>query len=449
MLTVLGVDIGTTGMKMGVFHRERDDLELIEQFSQGYTLHTYNNGLFSDLDPAKWQDAFRRGCTALANHMADINAVALSGTTPGMTAMAADGAALYPAIPMLDQRSREQAKRIIDTIGLDTILAETGNMPVAGGCSLASILWLRDNEPDVFANTAVFGHSNTFMAKWLTGEFAIDPSSASLTALYNLVKNDLTWNIDIADAFDLPPDRLPRLMAAHESPGRVTSGMAREFGLTRKPPVIIGGNDAVLAAYSVGITEPGDIINVNGTCEITLVCLPECYGSTSYNVRAHVIPGRWLTLYVMNADGKAIDWFRGMFCSEMDDDTFFADFIPRSLNSWIGRKSAVEYVPFLLGSRYSLEPLKAAFTGLTPETTREECMAALFRGLAEYQKAHLDDIGEKVGLSDVIHITGGAMTDAIIRGKRAWMRDCEYVPEEQSSMKGAAMLGVMWLEGSR
>ena len=64
--------------------------------------------------------------------------------------------------------------------------------------------------PEVFRNAACFGHSNTFFAKWLTGEFAIDPSSASLTALYNTVRNDLTWNREIAGEFGLRMDQLPR-----------------------------------------------------------------------------------------------------------------------------------------------------------------------------------------------------------------------------------------------
>lgn len=446
-MTVMGVDIGTTGMKMGLYRRVDGGLELIDQFSQNYRIHTYHDGLFSDIDQAKWQDAFRNGCRSMAGHLAEVDALALSGTTPGLSAMTGDGTSLYPAILMLDQRSRKQAQHIIDTIGLDRLIAETGNMPVAGGCSLAGILWLRDNEPEVFAKTAVFGHSNTFMAKWLTGGFGLDPSSASLTALYNLVSNDLTWNDDIIGAFALCSEQLPRLIHSYDSTGRIKLELAREFGFVKEPPVIIGGNDAVLAAYSVGIDEPGDIINVNGTCEITLVCLDECFGSKAYNVRAHVLPDRWLTLYVMNAGGIALEWFHRIFCSEMNDDTYFSSFMTKAVETWIERDSTVTYVPFLMGSRYSQEPLKATFKGLTPETGREECMAALLRGLAEYQRLHIDEIGAKVDLKDVIHVTGGALNDSIIKGKRKWLRDCRYIYEEQSSMKGAAMLAVKHLEG--
>jgi sugar (pentulose or hexulose) kinase len=347
---------------------------------------------------------------------------------------------------MLDQRSPEQAEHIIRTVGLKTLLEVTGNMPVAGGCSLASILWLKEFEPAVYKKTHVFGHSNTYMARWLTGAFAIDPSSASLTALYNTARNDLTWNPDIARAFDLSLDRLPPLLSSHQSPGRVRSSIARTVGLTKEPPVVIGGNDAVLAAYSAGIEEAGDIINVNGTCEISLVCLPRCIPSTRYNVRTHVLPDRWLTLHVMNAGGKALDWFRGLFCRELSEDEFFKSFVPRSLETWIDRPSGVTYVPYLMGSRYSQKPLKAELRGLTPETSREEILAAIVRGLCEYQRRHLNEIERQVPLKPTVHITGGAVNNTLIRAKKRWMRKAEYRREEQSSLRGAAVLGKKHVE---
>jgi len=378
-----------------------------------------------------------------------VEVISLSGTTPGLTAMADDGSALYPAILMLDQRSRAQAQKIIDTIGLDRLLEITANMPVAGGCSLAGILWLRENYPDLFHKTFTFGHSNTYVARWLTGACAIDPSSASLTGLYNTTRNDLTWNGEIAHAFDLSLDRLPQIVPAWHSVGKVSSSLAKELGLRREPHVLIGGNDAILAAYSVGVQEPGDIINVNGTCEISLVCLPKCLPSLNYNIRAHVLPGRWLTLHVMNAGGKALEWFKSVFCSELSDDDFYNDFLPRAVDAWLDRDSGVTYVPYLMGSRYSLEPLKAELQGLTQTISREEILAAVIRGLSRYQKKHLDEISRQVPLRDIIHVTGGALNPALIRAKQKWMRQAHYIHEQDSSTKGAALLARLHLQSTK
>ena len=446
-MRILSVDVGTTALKMGVFESDGDTVKLIKQYSRDYPVNTYNDGTFSDIEPEKWKAAFGAGCKELGDLLGDIDVIPLSGTTPGFTVMDSEGNPLYPAILMLDQRSRRQAQHINDTVGINKLLTETSNMPVAGGCSLASLLWIKDNLSDVYGKIAAVGHSNTFMGKWLTGEFAIDPSSASLTAIYNTVQNDMTWNQDIAAAFDISMDLLPRVIPAYDSPGRIKSDLAAEFGLKKEPPVVIGGNDAVLAAYSLGIEEPGDIVNVNGTCEITLVCLPKCYPSKNYNIRCHVIPNRWLTLYVMNALGVAYEWFRMLFCSEMSEETFYKQFIPGAVNEWLEKESGVTYVPYLMGSRYSQEPLKAEFLGMTRETSKSELLAAMVKGLCVYQREHLKDISLQIPLADEIHVTGGAVNSALISAKKEWMRDCTYVFEEQSSMKGAALLGVKYLKG--
>ena len=448
-MMILAVDIGTTSMKMGVFRISDNTLTLVRHYTQEYEVNIYNEGLFGDIEQDKWKTAFIAGCKAMEDVVADVEVISLSGTTPGLTAMDESGEALYPAILMLDQRSRKQAKHIIDTIGLDYLLETTGNMPVAGGCSLAGILWLKDNVPETFRKTHKFGHSNTYFAHWLTGAFAIDPSSASLTALYNTVRNDLTWNKEIADTFGILLDQLPQIISSHRSVGRVSGSLAAELGLEKEPAVLIGGNDAVLAAYSVGIKEAGDIINVNGTCEITLVCLDRCLASANYNVRAHVLPNRWLTLHVMNAGGKALEWFRSLFCSELSTEQFYNEFVSQAIDTWLQRDSRITYVPYLMGSRYSLEPLKAQLLGLTHETSRDQILAAVVRGLCEYQKGHLDEVGKNVELKDVIHITGGAVNAALIRAKSKWMHRCEYVVEHESSMRGAAMLAQDYLENSR
>jgi sugar (pentulose or hexulose) kinase len=148
----------------------------------------------------------------------------------------------------------------------------------------------------------------------------------------------------------------------------------------------------------------------------------------------------------MNAGGKALDWFRELFCNELNAKQFYNEFLPSTIESWLDRQSSITYTPYLMGSRYSLEPLKAELSGLTQQTTREEILAAIVRGLCEYQKAHLGDIGKNVSLQNIIHVTGGATNPALIRAKSKWMRDCEYIYEEQSSMKGAALLGMKFIK---
>ena len=94
-MIILSADIGTTAMKMGIFEANGDKLTLAQQLLMEYAINTYNDGLFSNIEPEKWQKAFGKGCAAMADWMPEVDVIALSGTTPGLTAMDKDGRALY------------------------------------------------------------------------------------------------------------------------------------------------------------------------------------------------------------------------------------------------------------------------------------------------------------------------------------------------------------------
>ena len=166
-----------------------------------------------------------------------------------------------------------QAAAIRRLVGEERFLAETCNLPVSGGSSLASILWFRDERPEVWAAAAKFGHCNTYLVKRMTGSWAIDPSTVSITGLYNTARNDLTWNDSRPRLAGIPEDRLPPLHASPMSrSGRLLPAVADELGLPGGCTVLCGGNDAVLAALSGGLTEPGDVNIISGTCDIASVC---------------------------------------------------------------------------------------------------------------------------------------------------------------------------------
>ncbi len=407
---ILAMDVGTSGLKLGVFG---PDLEQRVMVARRYEIHLYDQGK-ADIRPETWWDAIRDACAEVRAYLGDVGVVALSVTTPGLTPMAADGTALGPAILFLDGRSRAQAAAIREAVGDDRFLAETCNLPVSGGSSLASILWIRDNQPEVWQAAAMFGHCNTYLVKRMTGQWAIDPSTTSITGLYNTAANDLTWNREILGLAGIPEDRLPPLMQSYEPAGRLLWPVADELGLPRDCPVLCGGNDAVLAALSGGLTEPGDINIISGTCDIVSVCTDRPVASPNFNVRCHVLPGRWLTFFVLNAGGAALAWFRRVACSEMSDDAYYSAYVPGVLEAFFGspdldaREAGLpEYLPFLAGSRYSLDRRMAELGGLTLETTREDLLLSLVRGNATYLGGHLREVAELVPIGDRVGISGG------------------------------------------
>jgi sugar (pentulose or hexulose) kinase len=444
---ILAVDVGTTALKLGIFSA---GLELRWETSRRYDVHVYGGGK-ADIHPDEWWRAFADACREAGERLGQVGVVAFSVTTPGLTPMAADGAPLGPGILFFDGRSTAQARWIRERVGEEKFLRETCNLPVTGGSSLASILWIREHQPEVWNAAAKFGHTNTYMVKRLTGEWVIDPSTVSITGLYNTTWDDLTWNDDVLRAAEIPAAKLPPLARSHECAGAILAAVADELGLPRDCAVLTGGNDAVLAAFSGGMTEPGQITNICGTCEITYVCVDQPIWSPNFNVRCHVAPARWVTFFVLNTGGKALEWFRSVFCGEMGENEFYLGYLPAVLESFFAdadrREAALPgYSPFLAGSRYSLDPLKAAFTGVTLETTRDDMLMALIRGNALYHGEHLKEVAVRVPLARKVHTTGGgAKIEGVMEAKRRWTGDFDYQYQDQSSLVGAAMLGQIHL----
>ena len=442
---ILAMDVGTTAFKLAVFS---PGLQKKCEAARPYDVRVYDDGK-ADIEPGKWWQALRECCAELGGGLDGVGVISLSVTTPGLTPMAADGTALGPAILFFDGRSHEQARAIRGLVGEERFLRETCNLPVSGGSSLCSILWIRERQPEVWAAAEKFGHTNTYMVKRLTGNWAIDPSTVSITGLYNTAANDLTWNAEVLRAAGIPESKLPPVMHSGKVAGRLLPEVAAELHLPADCAVLCGGNDAVLAAYSGGVTEPGAIANVCGTCEITSVCVDSPVRSPNFNVRCHVVPGRWFTFFVLNTGGKALEWFHSVFLQDMPEARFYEEYIPSVLAGFFAsgdldrREEALpEYTPFLGGNRYTLDRMKAAFSGLTLETTREDLLLAVIRGNALYHGRHLAEVGAMVQLGRKVSTTGGgARIPGYTAAKMRWTGEFEYEYQDQSSLLGAAMLG--------
>lgn len=448
---ILAVDLGTSALKLGVFSPE---LEKRCEARRAYDVHMYGQGK-ADVEPQTWWQALRECCAEVRNSLERVGVISLSVTTPALTPMTADGTALAPAILFLDGRSHKQSAAIRRIVGEERFLRETCNLPVSGGSSLSSILWFADHRPDVWKRAAKFGHCNTYVVKRMTGRWAIDPSTSSISGLYNTARNDLTWNAEILALSGIAEKRLPPLMQSYDPVGELLPAVADELGLPRDCIVLCGGNDAVLAAFSGGFTEPGDVNIISGTCDIANVCTDRPISSPNFNVRCHVVPGRWLTFFVLNAGGEGLDWFRRVMCREFDDEHFYGEYLPDVIERFLdapdldAREAELpEFVPYLGGSRYTTDRLKGSFSGLTLETTRDDLLLSLVRGNMAYLGGHLREVAVLVHIRRRVGISGGgACVRGMLAARRRWTGDSEYVFQDQSSMLGAAMLGRIYQTG--
>ena len=202
-----------------------------------------------------------------------------------------------------------------------------------------------------------------------------------------------------------------------------------------------------------GVVEPGDASIVSGTCDIASVCLDRPLASPDFNVRCHVLPGRWLTFFVLNAGGEALSWFHRVLCRELDDGQFYGEYLPAVLEAFLADPSAdareldlPTYEPFLAGSRYVVGRVTGSFGGVTLETTRDDLLLGLVRGNLRYLGDHLRDVRGRVPLGHSVGLSGGgAGVSGMLEARRRWTGPYDYVFQDQSSLLGAAMLGHMHL----
>jgi len=439
---ILAIDVGTTSFKMGIFN---ESLSVDKIYQQNYEVDIFN-GEKAEIDPEIWWQQVVNGCKSIGSELAEVDVVAFSVTTPGLVAMDKNGQALTKAILFLDQRSHSQASSIRNKIGEERLLEKACNLPVSGGSSLSSILWIKENQPEVYEKTYKFGHTNTFLVHKFTKKWAIDPSTTSITGLYNTKENNLTWNSDFLNELSLSEDKLPDLYQSYQEVGKIDTDVAKLLGLPETCKVLCGGNDAVLSAFSAGISKPGDILFISGTCDIMMVCLDNPRGSAEYNIRSHILPGLWMTLFVLNTGGKSLEWFQSVFCSEMTPDQFYNEYIPSVIENRIENEVPF-YEPFLQGSRYSVEALKAGFSGIDVNTTRDDFLMALLKGNNLYLASHLSEVSPIVKLNRNIKLAGGAGNIRNMdKVKKKWIGDYQFEYIEQSSLQGAAKLGELYFK---
>jgi xylulokinase len=431
------IDIGTSSLKAAIMGRE---LNIIKHTRKSYSYRVLEN-MGVEIDPEKIWAAVAKAAADLGSYRNRIEAITLCTFCPALTPMDTHGNALRNSIIHLDRRTYPQARKILRQVGEKKLLEITGNLPFPGGISLTSLLWIKENEPDVYRKTIVFGHMNTFIMKRLVGKWVIDPTNASMTGLYETCKYG-NWSRELTDEFNIDISKLPTVRDCDSFLGGLSEEAANMLGLRTGTPVIMGGGDTACAAFGAGSDEQGEILNIVGSSELLTITLKKPFPGKKYNLRTHVTRNRWV-VFVITVSGIALEWFRKQFCRDMNKKSFYSEYLPDVLQQG---DSTEAYLPHICGDRYSMQQRKGAFSGLTLNTSREDMLRAMVTGVMTPLTDAISECSKRVELSESVFLTGGGANHAIKEYKeRTVFAGYKFDIRKNCSLIGAAKLAAKYV----
>jgi xylulokinase len=347
---LVGLDVGTTGVKALAITPAG---EVVASAEEHYGLSSPQPG-WSEQDPEDW---WRASQAALARLGIEDGRIGLSGQMHGLVCMDERGNVLRPAILWNDQRTAAECAEIEERLGLERLIALTGNRALTG-FTAPKLLWLRRHEPDVYARIHRVVLPKDYVRLRLTGEWAIDAADASGTLLFDVA--DRHWSDEVLDALEIPAEWLPPVSESTE---------------------IAGAGDQQAAALGVGVISPGTVSVVLGTSGVVLAALPEYAHDGTARVHAfcHAAPGLWEAMGVMLNAAGALQWFRDALAPGASFDDLIAE-----ASRWEAGADGVLFLPYLQGERtpHADADATASFTGLSLRHDRGALARAVLEGVA-------------------------------------------------------------------
>ena len=418
---ILAHDLGTTGNKASLFDSAGE--ALASSFFGYDTEFAHVN--WAEQNPEDWWQAVCVSTKALLSQASvsekDIACITFSGQMMGCVAVDAKARPLRNAIIWADMRAESEADFLIEHAGWEETYRITGHR-ASSSYSGAKILWIRNNQPELFAQAHKFIHAKDFIVARLTGNFVTDYSDASGMNLYNLKEKD--WSDKILAAIELDRERLPELHASTDIVGEVLPQVAEEVGLAPGTPVVIGGGDGSCAAVGAGVVRQGSAYNYIGSSSWIGIATSEPILDPKMRTFtwAHLVPDMFSPTGTMQAAGGSYQWVRDVLC---EPEKRAAEKL--ALDSYELMNLQVEnsppgannllFFPYLLGERAPRwnPNARGAFFGLTMQHNRADMIRATLEGITLNLKVILDAFEEQGAKIEAMRVIGGGAQGSVWR----------------------------------
>lgn len=450
MAFLLGIDIGTSGTKTVLF----DELgNTIASDTQEYPLYQPKNG-WAEQDPEDWwratytsiQNVIKKSSVAVS----DIKGVGLSGQMHGLVMLDADNKVLRRSIIWCDQRTKLECEQITSLVGAKRLIEITAN-PALTSFTASKILWVRNNEPEVFAKARKMLLPKDYIRFCLTGEYATEVSDASGMQLLDVPNRK--WSGEVLQKLGLSEDLFGKVYESQDITGTLSKKAAEITGLKEGTPVVGGAGDQAAGAIGNGIVKPGVISSTIGTSGVVFAYSDKVSIDPLGRVHTfcHAVPNTWHIMGVTQGAGLSLQWFRNNFCKEEIDEAAKLGVDPYMLMDKAAEESGVGagglvYLPYLMGERTPhLDPdCRGVFFGLSAKHSKKDLIRAVMEGVAFSLRDCLEIIKELgVGI-DEVRASGGGGKSPLWRQIQA---DVFGTPIHTVSSSEGPALGVALLAG--
>ncbi|GEN46065.1 xylulokinase [Alkalibacillus haloalkaliphilus] len=450
MKYVLGVDLGTSAVKILLVNEHGD---VVNEVSKDYPVIQKRSG-YSEQEPDVWVEKTVDGLSEVVRSFQgnpeDIEGISFSGQMHGLVLLDNDLYPLRNAILWNDTRTSKECEQIYNVVGEDQLLKLTKN-PALEGFTLPKILWVKNNEPNLFANAKTFVLPKDYVRLKLTGKLHMEHSDAAGTLLFDIANKE--WSNEMCDLFGLRDQFCPPLVKSHEVVGSLLPDIADEIGLTSNTKIIAGGADNACGAIGSGVLEEGKTLASIGTSGVIL-----SYESSHekdfkglVHYFNHGVENAYYTMGVTLAAGDSLSWFKDVFAPDEDYDDLLEgiDDVPPGANGLL-------FTPYLVGERtpHVDANIRASFVGMDRSHKRDDFVRAVLEGIT-FSLNESVEIFRKQGkkIETVISIGGGAKNDAWLQ-LQADVFNAKVVKlkNEQGPGMGAAMLaayGCNWFDSLR
>jgi xylulokinase len=435
----LGIDVSTTGSKALLVNETGT---VVAADSSPHTLQT-PKPLWSEQEPGEWWQAVSASIRSVLQQAGvngdSIRAVGLTGQMHGLVLLDDAGNVLRPAILWNDQRTQPQCDEIHQRVGKERLIQITGNVALTG-FTAPKILWVQQNEPEIYARARHVLLPKDYIRYKLTGKFAMDKADGSGTILFDLKQRD--WSPEILSILGIPAGWMPPTFEGPAFTGEVTSEAAAKTGLTSGTPVAAGGGDQAAQAVGVGAVEPGVVALTVGTSGVVFATTPSALVEPEGRLHAfcHAVPGMWHFMGVMLSAAGSLQWYRDTLAPAVSFDDLL-----REAESVPAGSEGLQFLPYLSGERTPYpDPLaRGAWVGLTLRHGRGHLTRALLEGVSFGLKDSFTLI-QNAGLGEIrqVRASGGGTKGALWRQILASVLEAELVTVNttEGAAYGAALL---------